>query len=86
MILTKPIDADSLEIGGGSSRFCSCDTTCSASSTKNGSKHHVKYASILQMNEISIGLVLDGNTGGEIIQVVENDPIERRRRNKYDVF
>ena len=35
--VTKPIEADSSEIEGGSSRFCSCDTICSPISTKNGS-------------------------------------------------
>ena len=46
----------------------------------------IKYASILQMNVISIWAVLEGNNGGERIKVVDNDLIERRCSNKLDVF
>ena len=46
----------------------------------------IKRKNILLMNENSIGADLQGQNGGERIQVVENDQIERRCRNKYDVF
>ena len=79
MILTKPIGADSSEIKGGSRRFCSFDRFVVRLQQKMA---HIDayqvYASILQMNVISIGAVLEGNNGGERIQVVENDLIERR--------
>ena len=46
----------------------------------------IKRTSISLINENSIGADLQEQNGGERIQVVEKDGIERRCRNKYGVF
>ena len=45
-----------------------------------------KRKSILLIDKKSIGADLQGQNGGERMQVVENDLIERRCSNKLDVF
>ena len=73
IILTKPIGADSSEIGGAQAVFAPVTRFVVRFQRKMA---HIEayqvYASILQIKEISIGAVLEDNTGGERIQVVEN--------------